>query len=201
MFYIFDRKGKNIGSCDFEPSAEDLATREEVAVEFNKAFEGDLILVDNKIVVIKKRPSEYHELVNNEWVLFDEKIKQQLEDFRDKRLKELNNTAEQFVDKITKVSETPEFERATWPFQREEALKWHEDNTAETPNLVVIATNREEDINVLREKTYNKTVFYQLVTTTIAGQRQKYEKKINKAKTLEELNSLEFKFKFEVPNV
>ncbi|MDP8176357.1 DUF4376 domain-containing protein [Pasteurella skyensis] len=72
MFYIFDKKGKNIGSCSEEPNNEDLATREEVAVEFNEAFEGDLILVDNKIVVIDKRPSDYHELVNNEWVLTQE---------------------------------------------------------------------------------------------------------------------------------
>ncbi|MDP8173134.1 hypothetical protein QJU93_07160 [Pasteurella skyensis] len=201
MFYIFDREGKNIGSCDFEPSAEDLATRNEIAIEFNEEFQGDLVLVNNKILVIDKKPSDFHELVNNEWVLPDEKAQQLFEDLKDEKLAELNKASESFVENLIKSKNTPEFERVTWPKQAEEALAWHEDNTVATPTIDKIAKNRKKDVEIVRARAYQKAIIYEDLILQVAGQRQGYEDDIYGSQTLDKLNSIKFEFTYEVPNV
>ncbi|UXZ04862.1 DUF4376 domain-containing protein [Moraxella nasicaprae] len=54
MYYIFNKDGKNIGQCDFEPNAEDLASRQESYQLYkNPLQQGDEIwLVDGKITII-----------------------------------------------------------------------------------------------------------------------------------------------------
>ena len=61
MYYIFNRDGKNIGQCDFEPNAEDLASRQEsYQLHENPLQQGEeLWLVDGKVTIIS--PSQLTE--------------------------------------------------------------------------------------------------------------------------------------------
>ena len=52
MYYIFNSEGKNIGQCDFEPSQEDLASRNEAAVYSDATFGNAIELIDGEIVEI-----------------------------------------------------------------------------------------------------------------------------------------------------
>ncbi len=141
------------------------------------------------------RPSKYHTFTHDTWVLTDKAKKQQLADKKDEKLTTLNAAAEKTVEMYANPNKVPEFERATWEIQRQEAVAWHADNTTPTPNLDRIAKNRGVPAEILRERTYKKTMLYQNLTMTIAGQRQHFEDLIFAAKTLEELEQVECKFK------
>lgn len=142
----------------------------------------------------KSRPSEYHTWNGSKWTLTAAAKKQQLQDAKASKLAELNTTASQYIEAAAKISETPEFERATWTIQATEATAWHNDNTAPTPNLERIAASRGVPANVLRQKAYEKAMQFEVLTSTIAGQRQKIEDIIGASKTLEELKVIEFAF-------
>lgn len=54
MYYIFDKDGRNIGQCDFEPNAEDLASRDESHRYYTDAVPDNakLMLIDGVVSVV-----------------------------------------------------------------------------------------------------------------------------------------------------
>ncbi|MDP8162792.1 hypothetical protein QJU89_05740 [Pasteurella skyensis] len=179
MFYIFDKKGKNIGSCSEEPNNEDLATREEVAVEFNEEFQGDLVLVNNKIVVIDKRPSEYHELVNNEWVISDEKAQQQFKEAQRLLILKLRNKADELNDNI--LYEYPQVEIRTFKEQLAEALAYKKNKNADTERLSKIASDRGLPLDEIVDRVIRKSTAYKKIVDSIIAKRQVLMDKLEKA--------------------
>lgn len=107
------------------------------------------------------------------------------------KLNAINKQAQQFIDEITNIESTPNFERETWSIQREEAKAWFEGNAEETPTLALIAQARGVPLDVLRQKAYEKAKAYQTVAAIIAGQRQAYEDRLNRAETLEQIRAIE----------
>ena len=57
MYYIFNKEGNCVSSCDFEPNIDDLATRDEKAVESKITYQNiaALQLENKKIVEIEVR--------------------------------------------------------------------------------------------------------------------------------------------------
>lgn len=107
------------------------------------------------------------------------------------KLAEINAKAQAFVNQLAHLDETPEFERETWPIQREEAKAWFTDRNAETPTIALIAQMRGVPLDVLRQKAFEKAMAYQTVAAVVAGQRQAYEDRLNRAETLEQIQAIE----------
>lgn len=107
------------------------------------------------------------------------------------KLAEINAKAQAFVNQLAHLDETPEFERETWPIQREEAKAWFADRNAETPTIALIAQMRGVPLDVLRQKAFEKAMAYQTVAAVVAGQRQAYEDRLNRAETLEQIQAIE----------
>lgn len=107
------------------------------------------------------------------------------------KLAEINAKAQAFVNQLAHLDETPEFERETWPIQREEAKAWFTDRNAETPTIALIAQVRGVPLDVLRQKAFEKAMAYQTVAAVVAGQRQAYEDRLNRAETLEQIQAIE----------
>lgn len=107
------------------------------------------------------------------------------------KLSEINHKAQEFVNQLAHLDDTPEFERETWPIQREEAKAWFTDRNAKTPIIALIAQTRGVPLDVLRQKAYEKAKAYQTVAAVVAGQRQAYEDRLNRAETLEQIRAIE----------
>ncbi|MDO9668493.1 hypothetical protein Q7540_12245, partial [Glaesserella parasuis] len=56
-----------------------------------------------------------------------------LEALRIAKLNEINEKAQNFVCHHAELKKTPDFERATWQEQANEAIAWHADNNTPTP--------------------------------------------------------------------
>lgn len=54
MFYIFNKEGQCVGSCDCKPNMDDLATRGETVMEAEQGYEIDRILLEQG--KIKEKP-------------------------------------------------------------------------------------------------------------------------------------------------
>ena len=56
MYYIFNKSGECVSSCDFAPNTEDLATRGEIAVKNEQVYDiSEIRLAKGKI---EKKPAE-----------------------------------------------------------------------------------------------------------------------------------------------
>lgn len=149
-------------------------------------------LIDGVLQFRPKQPTPYHVWNGVGWELTAENEQRKLEDGKKIKLAELNSVATRYIEETTKQSETPEFERATWSIQAIEATAWHDDNNASTPNLERIASSRGVPVDILRQKAYEKTMQFEVLTSTIAGQRQKHEDEIKAAESLAELDNIVF---------
>ena len=129
-----------------------------------------------------------------DWVLNVSKqaemLSAELVQAKQSKLSEMNTAAQSFIDQMTGANDTPEYERATWAAQGAEAKAWHADHTAATPTLDNIAKNRGVPTELLRQKAYEKTIAYEVLVSTIAGQRQRYEDQLNAAKNLDEVGAI-----------
>lgn len=58
MYYIFNENGNCVASCNYEPDADDLASRNEIAVEAAENYDiGNIKLVDGMITEIVNEPT------------------------------------------------------------------------------------------------------------------------------------------------
>ncbi|HHW7448861.1 hypothetical protein NM952_03060 [Pasteurella multocida subsp. multocida] len=156
----------------------------------------ELVVVNDMPMLVPTRPSECYEWVDGQWVINDEKASELLAVAKTKKLKEINDAAQAYVDGIAKTYETPEFERDTWLTQRAEAIAWKQDPNSPTPTLESIATNRGVPLDVLREKAYQKSVLFATLSSTIAGQRQKLEDRLMVAQSHEEIEQISIQYNF-----
>lgn len=113
-----------------------------------------------------------------------------LEMLRAAKLAQINDKAQAIVNQVAELDKTPAFEQGTWQQQANEAIAWHADNNTPTPTLDTIAQNRNVPVEVLRQKSYEKTMQFRFLTNTIAGQRQGYEDKLKQATTAEEIEAI-----------
>ena len=144
-------------------------------------------IVSDDLTVSPPRPSEYHEWDGGSWVLKPTAKKKMLQHAKSEKLAEINRTAQSYIDRAAGLDKVPEFEVATWTTQAFEAKAWHADQNAATPTLDAIAASRGVPPDALRQKAYEKTLKFELLTAHVAGLRQAAEDKINAAANLDEL--------------
>lgn len=108
-----------------------------------------------------------------------------LDDAKAEKLNEINNKAEKVA--LSLIAGYPEFEMKTWPQQEAESLAWHSDPTTPTPMIDIMATKRGIDREVYLSKTYYKTTLFRVVSSSLVGQRQRYEDMVDAASTIDQV--------------
>lgn len=66
MYYIFNKNGECVCSCDFEPNADDLKTRDEKFVESKIMYKDISRLVLNKNKIVEKEIEKENEIKESE---------------------------------------------------------------------------------------------------------------------------------------
>lgn len=145
---------------------------------------------------INPRPSELHQWyeLGQAWVLPEDALAEALQQAKDKKLQQLNSTAQAYINKASGADKLPEFEIQTWVIQGHEAKAWHTDPTVPTPTLDKIAAARGISPDLLKRKAYEKTIKFEELTANVVGLRQAIETKIKQANTLPELDAITFGF-------
>lgn len=139
-------------------------------------------------------PSPWHTWGGKKWVVSKEAKAEQLAQAQAAKLAEINRAAQACIDQAAGLNRVPEFEVATWTIQALEAKAWHADNAADTPTLDAIADARGVPADVLKQKAYEKSVKFEMLTAHVAGLRQAAEDKIYAAKTPEDVAAVQCDF-------
>ena len=128
--------------------------------------------------------------ITSSWVLPENHTEMILSAAKKQKLKDLNNSAQAFIDTNSGANLVPDFEFASWSIQASEAKAWQLDKNAPTPVLDGIATARGIDADKLKEAALRKTLAYEKLTAHVAGQRQALQSKIEAAKTQAALDKI-----------
>ncbi|WP_223168745.1 hypothetical protein [Neisseria subflava] len=135
-------------------------------------------------------PSIYHAWRDGKWIQ-NEKM---LDALKEEKLKDLNDSAQAFIDTNSGANLVPDFEFASWSIQASEAKAWQLDKNAPTPVLDGIATARGIPADTLKAAALRKTLAYEQLAAHVAGQRQALQSKIEAAKTQAALDKIVITF-------
>lgn len=139
-------------------------------------------------------PSQYHALIDGNWVLPDSAAAVLLDSAKVAKIKQIAVESQACINAAAAVDLVPEFERASWPKQAEEARAWSVDKSAATPMLDGIAASRGVPADELKAAALRKTIAYEKLVAHFGGQRQALQKKIEAAKTQDELDKIVIEF-------
>ncbi len=139
-------------------------------------------------------PSQYHELIDGVWVLPKRAASLMLAAAKSAKISNLNAAAQAYIDAAAETDKLPAFEVQTWPLQAAEAKAWAADTAAPTPVLDGIAAARGVPVEQLKAAALRKTLAYEALTASIAGQRQALQAKIEAAKTQAALDKIVIAF-------
>ena len=190
MFYIFSRDGHFAEQMAVKPPILpsgyfylEVADSEEM---------GEYLFSDGRVVLSTDvpPPSGDYILQNGEWVLPENHTEMILSAAKKQKLKDLNDSAQAFINKHAGIDSVPEFEFASWAIQAAEAKAWQEDKAAPTPVLDGIATARGMSADTLKAAALRKTLAYEQLAAHVAGQRQALQSKIEAAKTQAALDKI-----------
>lgn len=151
-------------------------------------------------LTLELRPSPYHvwQETKQTWKLDAALEKQgkaaELAHAKLAKLTELNESAQQYINKKAGLDLIPAFELQTWTIQAQEAHAWHKDPQAVTPTLDTIAVARGVPPEMLKQRAYEKAVAFETLTANVVGIRQAIETRIKATQDMDELNAIEFAF-------
>ncbi|MGN7012834.1 hypothetical protein ACTHRC_07870 [Neisseria sp. P0001.S009] len=190
MFYIFSSNGHFVEQMAFKPQ---VLPAEYFYLEVADSKEmGEYLFSDGRAVLSTDvpPPSVDYILQNGEWVLPENHTEMILSAAKKQKLKDLNNSAQAFIDTNSGANLVPDFEFASWAIQAAEAKAWQEDKAAPTPVLDGIATARGMSADTLKAAALRKTLAYEQLAAHVAGQRQALQSKIEAAKTQAALDKI-----------
>ncbi len=194
MFYIFSSNGHFVEQMAFKPP---LLPAEYFYLEVADSKEmGEYLFSDGRAVLSTDvpPPSVDYILQNGKWVLPENHTEMILSAAKKQKLKDLNNSAQAFIDTNSGANLVPDFEFASWSIQASEAKAWQLDKNASTPVLDGIATARGIPADTLKAAALRKTLAYEQLAAHVAGQRQALQSKIEAAKKQSDLNKIEIAF-------
>lgn len=189
MYIVFNKHGECIATSDYQLNTDDLATRQEIAIEtdenfINPCYDGE------KIIERGVTPSAYHQWNGKKWVLNAKQQAAQINDAKARKCLEAAQKAQEIINQVAGLNHLPDFEVQTWVTQADEANAWAKDERTATPILSAIAQARGIPVDILRQKALEKAQAYALLTATIAGQRQRFEDAIKAATDLDALEAI-----------
>ena len=132
--------------------------------------------------------------ITSSWVLPENHTEMILSAAKKQKLKDLNDSAQAFIDTNSGANLVPDFEFASWSIQASEAKAWQLDKNAPTPVLDGIATARGIPADTLKAAALRKTLAYEQLAAHVAGQRQALQSKIEAAKKQSDLDKIEIAF-------
>lgn len=201
MYYIFNQDGKNIGQCDFEPDADDLASRGESAYHSDTKLSNPT-LSNGRLHDIATQPSKYHTLKDGQWVITQANQArldgETLAAAKTQKIQQINITAQNHIDTVAKLEQVPSFEVQTWTIQAIEAKEWYADHTKPTPTLDTIAAARGIPPEILRQKALEKALAFERLSAYVAGVRQRLTDLAQNAVSIDELDKIVITF--DLPN-
>lgn len=193
MYLVFNKNGECIATSDYPLNTDDLATRQELAIETDEDFVNPHY--DGKAIIERGlQPSIYHVWSDKGWVLDEAQQAIQFKDAKAAKLNAATEKAQAIINEVAGVNSLPDFEVQSWATQADEAQAWAKDNSAHTPILSAIAQARGVPVDVLRQKALEKAQAYALLTATIAGQRQRFEDAIKAATNLDALEAINISY-------
>lgn len=190
MFYIFSSNGHFVEQMAFKPP---LLPAEYFYLEVADSKEmGEYLFSDGRAVLSTDvpPPSVDYILQNGKWVLPENHTEMILSAAKKQKLKDLNNSAQAFIDTNSGANLVPDFEFASWSIQASEAKAWQLDKNASTTVLDGIATARGIPADTLKAAALRKTLAYEQLAAHVAGQRQALQSKIEAAKTQAALDKI-----------
>ena len=151
-------------------------------------------IAENHEVLIEPSDERYADILSGTYGEIEEFIEFEfgINQIKYQYIDNLNLEAQSFMD--SSLPKYPDFEKLTFETQKSEARGWVLDNTAQTPNVDILALNRGIDREVLLEKISVKATEFEKLSMAIAGQRQKFEDLIALATTVEELDAINISF-------
>lgn len=183
------------GIHDELPSDAQAITQEQHAKLLDALNRGHPIDDD---LTVHERPSAAHDWVKGKWVLNQAKAAElaaaELETAKRTKLLTLNSAAQSYIDRVSGADILPAYEVQSWALQGLEAKAWAADNAAATPILDGIAAARGIPADVLKAAALRKTLAYESLCAHIAGQRQAFETRINRAADEAALEAVEIAF-------
>lgn len=194
MFYIFSSDGHFAEQMAVKPPILpsgyfylEVADSEEM---------GEYLFSDGRVVLSTDvpPPSRDYILQNGEWVLPENHTEMILSAAKKQKLKDLNDSAQAFIDTNSGANLVPDFEFASWSIQASEAKAWQLDKNAPTPVLDGIATARGISADTLKAAALRKTLAYEQLAAHVAGQRQALQSKIEAAKKQSDLDKIKIAF-------
>lgn len=194
MFYIFSSNGHFVEQMAFKPP---LLPAEYFYLEVADSKEmGEYLFSDGRAVLSTDvpPPSVDYILQNGKWVLPENHTEMILSAAKKQKLKDLNNSAQAFIDTNSGANLVPDFEFASWSIQASEAKAWQLDKNASTTVLDGIATARGIPADTLKAAALRKTLAYEQLAAHVAGQRQALQSKIEAAKKQSDLDKIEIAF-------
>lgn len=181
---------ENVSEYVIFPTPEDLSRYIELEIDQEQNLdELTPILKGDKILLVKKQPTQDHEWDGNDWVISKEKQETLFIKEKETLLNKLADKADEI--KTNLLVGYPQTEIESFYRQEKEALAWKADNKVDTPMLKQIARVRGVPFDVLVEKIIEKASQFAVAIGLIIGQRQAFEDRLLATKTLEELTSLE----------
>lgn len=194
MFYIFSSDGHFAEQMAVMPPI--LPSRYFYLEVADSEEMGEYLFSDGRVVLSADvpPPSRDYILKNGEWVLPENYTEMILSAAKKQKLKDLNDSAQAFIDTNSGANLVPDFEFASWSIQASEAKAWQLDKNASTPVLDGIAAARGIPADTLKAAALRKMLAYEQLAAHVAGQRQALQSKIEAAKKQSDLDKIEIAF-------
>ena len=181
---------ENVSEYVIFPTPDDLSRYIELEIDQEQNLdELTPILKGDKILLVKKQPTQDHEWNGKDWVIPKEKQEALFIKGKEALLNRLANKADEI--KTSLLVGYPQTEIESFYRQEKEALAWQANNKEDTPMLKQIARIRNIPFEVLVQKVIEKSEQFALAVGVIIGQRQAFEDRLLALKTMEELTALE----------
>lgn len=104
------------------------------------------------------------------------------------KLNEINEACEKALRQL--VSTYPDMEISTFPQQKEEAIKYLQDNHYDATMLKQIAQNRGISVSDLANRVMVKTELFAQASGAIIGKRQQLEDQLDQCSTIDKVNKI-----------
>lgn len=180
---------ENISEYVIFPTPDDLERYIELEIDQEQNLdELTPILKGDKILLVKKQPTQDHEWNGKDWAIPKEKQDALFAKKKESLLDKLANKADEI--KTNLLIGYPQTEIESFYRQEKEALAWRSDNKVDTPMLKQIARVRGVPFEVLVEKVIEKASQFAVAIGVIIGQRQAFEDRLLALSSQKELDAL-----------
>ena len=167
-------------------------------IKHNKVFSifngNDIKEYDNKSIFVVEIPKDKDIQIGMEYNVLTQDfiIHDDIATMKQRATQYLNDVVNVEIATLQKKFTSCLLEIDTWDMQVKEALELRKSNTANTPSLTNIANERGIEVSELAKKVLSKHEEYSQNLGKLLGHKQKLQKDIEKATTIEEIQQIQY---------